>query len=521
MAALGSGEIEKVSIAAGDKGGDGGDGGDDDGNRLRISSSISAASANDANTETAEAAEPAEPAEQVKSKSPVGELFGDKLAICQHCKLNEYAVAYCKDCGKYLCDGCYSYHGIMTVTSGHVVIESPNIESLRDLYYCKNPDHSGSELIYFCKTCNSPICQNCFVTTCLQHEKILENVIRSEIKELLDGVKANKNAFHEFGGVIDKVMSDSDDAAQICMQEVNSIFSSWAEELERKKEQVLSFLKAKKEKNFDKNKEQRELVESLAEDMGTAISDTETLLQTKRTSRIMVNKLLVCARLENCAMEVWNKEAAVYQSWKLQHKPVLDYTDKFGHLIPKPRPEDIVIGGLINQQAKVGVTNTFTVTINNISDQLIEFDEEEAKNFVSAKILFSPDGRQGEPEKNTMISNKRRRDDNRWIISYLIRMEGMVSISLSVCGNKIDRQPFMLRATKVTLKEGERVQRGPDWEQGEWGNQGGGESAQGTVTRHTRQGWVNVKWDANRNNKTCDYRFGHECSFDVEPVPIK
>jgi len=520
MTERGAGEVKKLEGVTGD--GAEADGRDED--RLRLASITSAAAAaDDDSTKTDEREEGAlqsvEP-EEVKSKSPAEDLFSGN-PICNHCVLREYAVAYCKDCPNFLCEGCYGYHGTMVSTSGHVVIENPAIESIKSHYYCKDPEHPNKPLDFFCKTCKSPICQECFVTTCRDHEKILEKVIRAEIKDLVDGVKANENAFHEFGVFIDKVMSDSDEAAHRCMHEVNMVFNSMAENLESKREEILSMLKAKKESNVNKNRDQKKKVEGMAEDMGDTISETETLLRTTKTSRIMVNKLVTCARLEEYAMKVWNREAAVYQSWKLQHEPVLKYINKFGHLIPKPRPEDIIIGGLINQRAKVGVTNTFTITINNVSDQLGDFGEEEAKGFVEARIIFVPNGRQGQPEKSTIIRNKVRRENNRWTVSYLIRMGGTVTISLIVCNEMVERQPFTLQATKVELKEGEKVQRGPDWDYPD--QDGGGENIQGNVVKHNRPGWVRVRWDGSKTktSELPDYRFGYDFSYDVEPVPIK
>ena len=450
--------------------------------------------------------EPAPAAEEEDLDS----VFGGEQVICKRCVLKEFALAYCRDCKDYLCEDCYRFHKNMLATTDHRIIESPKIKEVRNLYYC--PDHPGIDLNFFCDTCNGPICQDCCVTTCRDHKPLLDGDIRAEMGELLGGVRANVDAFCEYAEYIKKVMDDSTEAAQRCSQDINRIFDNAMNELDKKRTEVLAFLKEKKVENVEKNEEQQAHVGQRIEEMRSAISDTEALLGTKRASRLMVNKITTCAKLEAWAMQAWDKKFAVYQSWKLKHKPEDEYARSFGKLIPKPHPEDIVIGGLIGQDAKVGVTNTFTVTVYNISDQLKEFDEVAATNFISVKIIFTDDKC---PDTPTMINPKKNREDNKWIFSYLIRGDGTLTISVSVCGEQgVEHQPFTLRTTRMELKDGDRVIRGPDWN---WDNQDGGEGKQGTVTKCSQHGWATVRWDKTPR-KTNDYRWGAEGSFDLKII---
>jgi len=64
-----------------------------------------------------------------------------------------------------------------------------------------------------------------------------------------------------------------------------------------------------------------------------------------------------------------------------------------------------------------------------------------------------------------------------------------------------------------TIKVGDRVLRGPDWD---WGNQD--KDSVGTVVGVDVAGygaWVNVKWDAGESN---NYRWGEEDKFDLRVV---
>ncbi len=452
----------------------------------------------------------AEP-DEVRSKDSRNEIFGDQPIICERCVLEEEAVAFCKNCKdyRYLCDDCYRDHGMQRMTADHKVIESPRIQELRNLYYCIH--HPGQNLDYFCKTCSSAICRYCLQASCDGHETLLEHDVREELKVLLGGVKANRSAYCEHADTINQVMVESAEAVQRCTQEVNSIFECLMQELDRKKTEVLTFLKDKTVENIEKNKDQKSHIANKIEGMEKAIADTESLLRSKRTSRIMASKMVTCAKLEGWAMQAWDKKFAVYQSWKMSHKPETDYANQFGNLIPKPRPKDVIIGGLINQQVKVGITNTFTVTVRNISDQLMAFSDSEATEFITIRIIFKENNN---PNKHTLLRHNKQREGSKWTVSYFVRYEGAVTISVTVCGEMV-QQPFTLHTTRVELRQGDRVTRNPDdWT---WDNQDSGQGNPGTVTSANRQGWVTVKWDSNPR-RTFDYRWGDEGCYDLKYV---
>lgn len=431
-------------------------------------------------------------------------------AVCQFCVFKEEAIAYCKQCERLLCDECLCFHKNQLDTKEHEIEESPKMEEVRRKYNCQTHNKS---LDYFCEECNSPICQDCYVTVCVEHKRSLPKEVREEITAFLHGACENITAFREHAEFIQRIMVNNEEAVHRCIDDVNRVFGSMIRELEKKKMHVLSLLEEKTTENIQKNEQQKVYVNKMINGMEKTIEDAENLLKTRKDSKLMVNKIMTCANLEGRVMQSWDTKFAVYQSWQVGHMGERDYATKFCRLIPKPRLRDIIVSGLVGQEARVGVTNTFTVTVNNFEDQLEVFDAPTANNFLSVKVLFKHNDC---PDTSTTVHHRTQREDNKWTVTYFLRGHGVVTISLHMCGEELENQPFTVQtnSSRVELHVDDRIVRGPDWK---WDNQDGGAGQQGTVTTMKSRGWVAVKWDHHPNCKK-DYRWGHEESYDLKVI---
>lgn len=426
-------------------------------------------------------------------------------ATCLNCALDEDAIAYCRQCKRLLCDECLTYHKRMVDTREHEVLDSPRAEEVRELYHCST--HTDKTLDYFCKTCNTAICQHCNVTVCKEHEVEVSTNARHEVRGHLDRAKENRDRFVSHAEYIASVMEKNEQAFNKCEGGVEQAFEGLIRELEDKKAVILAQLRIETERNKEKVELQQEFVKNAIAEMNKTIEGAENLLKTKKDAKLMVNKVRTSSDLDGRSQQKWNQQNATFREWQLDHKPQRDYAEKFSLLIPRPQKEDLVIEGIT--EARVGVTNTFTVTAN-IKDQLLTFDAQTIKNFLSVKILF----RIANERSSTTILRNITRQDNVWTVSYILRQQGTVQIYVSFCGMELEGQPFTLNTdpAKKEIKVGDRVARGLDWK---WDNQDGGEGSKGTVIGVKKNGWVNVKWDHNVKH---DYRWGAQDSYDLKVV---
>lgn len=421
-------------------------------------------------------------------------------ATCLNCALDEDAIAFCRQCKRLLCDECLTYHRRVVDTRAHQILDSPRSEEVRKLYHCST--HGDKTLDYFCKTCNAAICQHCHVTTCRDHEVEVSTNARDEISGHLAQAKENRDRFMSHAEFIASVMEKNLQAFNKCEGGVHQEFDSLIKELEDKREVILAQLRIETERNKERVELQQEFIKNTTSEMNKTIECAENLLKTKKDAKLMVNKMKINSELEGRSQQEWNSQNATFREWQLDYKSQHDYADKFSYLIPRPRKEDISFEGITD--ARVGVTNTFTVTAN-IEDQLAAFDVPTVRNFLSVKILFSANER-----SSTTISRSITREGNVWTVSYILRQHGTVSIYVSFCEVELEVQPFILTTNpdRKEIKIGNRVLRGPDWK---WENQDGGVGSKGTVVS-MKKGWVNVRWDHNVKH---DYRWGAQDSYDL------
>lgn len=430
-------------------------------------------------------------------------------AICENCVSEEYAIAFCEDCKRLLCEECLGYHKRQRDTKDHNVVESPQAEQLRKVFYCEK--HSDKTLDFFCSTCNTPICQHCSMTNCVnkEHKVLVSTDVRAEMTVLLDGVKEKKALFKSHLEYIKSVVDKNTNAMTQCEGEIKQLFKDLVEHVEERRDQILQQLRLEADKNFARIAQQREFVECISQEMDKVIESTENLLKTKKDAKLMVNRNKTNAALDGRMQHEWNTQNAKVRSWKVEHKDLVDYTNKFGLLIPKPKREDIVVEA--PEKIHVGITNKFTVTVDML-DQLELNDSATIDNFLSVKIVFKP-AKGG--NLTTLIKPKTEREGNVWTVSYLVRQQGRVEISVSVCGVEPEEQSFILSSdpSQKEIKVDDRVERGPDWK---WDNQDGGEGSRGTVKEVKSTGWVNVKWDNSKKSK--DYRWGAQDCYDLKIV---
>ncbi|XP_074649631.1 protein brain tumor-like isoform X2 [Tubulanus polymorphus] len=122
---------------------------------------------------------------------------------CTGCKSKETnAVARCFDCANFLCPNCVMAHQFMHCFEGHRVMMLSDMHNGKDEMKLEKPmncaKHRAEYLIYFCRTCNMPICKEC---TVMEHGKgheysFINEVSQKQIEmlqQLMDESKAKAN----------------------------------------------------------------------------------------------------------------------------------------------------------------------------------------------------------------------------------------------------------------------------------------------------------------------------------------
>ena len=93
----------------------------------------------------------------------------DKTQVkCGNCDKKRSEVSYCFQCCIFYCDQCVAAHNILRRNREHRVLalkefQDKDLEDvLKRPVFCSRQDHQEEELKYYCKECETTLCQTCF-----------------------------------------------------------------------------------------------------------------------------------------------------------------------------------------------------------------------------------------------------------------------------------------------------------------------------------------------------------------------
>ncbi|XP_066294573.1 E3 ubiquitin-protein ligase TRIM56-like [Branchiostoma lanceolatum] len=120
---------------------------------------------------------------------------GKDNLICTNCEEGKPATSRCSECAEFLCESCESAHRLLRATKGHTLFtfeelktgKYDNVFRARRAPPCSK--HSGEILKLFCRTCETPICNECalFEHRDSQHDFTrIEDVAAEKRETILD-----------------------------------------------------------------------------------------------------------------------------------------------------------------------------------------------------------------------------------------------------------------------------------------------------------------------------------------------
>ncbi|XP_078602475.1 uncharacterized protein LOC144876737 [Branchiostoma floridae x Branchiostoma japonicum] len=174
---------------------------------------------------------------------------GQDGLLCTTCDEGKPATSRCSECAEFLCEGCESAHRLQRATKGHTLF---TFEELKTGKYdgvfktriappCSK--HSGEILKLYCRTCETPICNECalFEHRDSQHDlKRIEEVATEKRKTILDltpQCKARTQFFQQIEEVHNRLkeqlMTNTEGARQNVQKTVQTLIALVKEEGER------------------------------------------------------------------------------------------------------------------------------------------------------------------------------------------------------------------------------------------------------------------------------------------------
>ena len=175
---------------------------------------------------------------------------------CDGCESSEPVVAFCDTCFEYLCEFCSAAHKRLKEFMGHTVkdvsdldVDETSKEAITSckpsaLYLCRQ--HPNEVIQLYCQECDAVVCNKCIVSSEHQCHKFIEinlqtriavdeklislsATVDEDLKLYIDDLNYEKN--------VEKVTSDM---ATELQRKINTVFDSYAAELEARQRELLT-----------------------------------------------------------------------------------------------------------------------------------------------------------------------------------------------------------------------------------------------------------------------------------------
>ena len=162
---------------------------------------------------------------------------------CGSCDSKEQVEAYCHQCDAGLCSLCIKHHKSLRGLRDHKVEALTNISKslTSSLVYCN--DHPGKVLEYYCITCSSLICHECYMFEHKEHKycRMQEamKVENADITNSLPSLKKAHSTVSQSKEKVESVMLSITNHREVIKSHINDIFQSIIAALEKRHRELL------------------------------------------------------------------------------------------------------------------------------------------------------------------------------------------------------------------------------------------------------------------------------------------
>ena len=169
---------------------------------------------------------------------------------CGNCDKKSSETSYCFHCCIFYCQECVTGHNIMRRNKDHRVLALKDFQDkdyedvLKRPVFCPKQGHTEEELKFFCKDCETAVCQTCVL---LEHKSHTMNLIQEEAKTQKihtksmvetqkNNLKAKKNRIRQLDEDYAKLIQQGEDVKR----DVQKIVDNLIAVIEAKKQNIFS-----------------------------------------------------------------------------------------------------------------------------------------------------------------------------------------------------------------------------------------------------------------------------------------
>ena len=367
---------------------------------------------------------------------------------CGNCDKKSSEASYCFQCCIFYCEQCLVGHNMMRDKKEHRVLAVKEFQDkdyedvLKRPVFCSKEGHQKEELKYYCKECETALCQTCVTLNHGGHDlKLIEEEAKNktlEIKSILksqrEGLDAKLNVIAQLDEDCAKVIQQS----EIARRDVQKFVDGLIKTIQAKMKNIITAVENQTKKSLESLKAKRSAIQQQINATESSLKEADKLLKRSTNAEVV--------QLKKSSQTIFHRvdqiEPIVYGPSSLQtyvfveNKKMLDIVngEEIGVLEEafRTKASESVAEGEGLKEGTVARKARFNVT-TRYAERKQWYDEKDR-----VKVEFKDDQGQECVTEVQIDDNK----DGTYKITYYPRVQGTFKLLVKVNGEHISCSPF-------------------------------------------------------------------------------
>ena len=216
---------------------------------------------------------------------------------CGNCDKKRSEVSYCFQCCIFYCDQCVAAHNILRRNREHRVLAIKDFQDkdfedvLNRPVFCSRQDHQEEELKYYCKECETTLCQTCFALDHGGHAlKLIKEEAESkklEVKSVIERQRHNLEAKKNVLTQLDEDYAKMIQQNEIVKRDAQRFADNLIKSIQAKLQNIITSVENQTKKSLESLTAKRGEIERQISVLESSLNEADKLLKRSTTAEIV------------------------------------------------------------------------------------------------------------------------------------------------------------------------------------------------------------------------------------------
>ena len=216
---------------------------------------------------------------------------------CGNCDKKRSEVSYCFQCCIFYCDQCVAAHNILRRNREHRVLAIKDFQDkdyedvLQRPVFCSRQDHQEEELKYYCKECETTLCQTCFALDHGGHAlKLIKEEAETqklEIKSVIEMYRKKLEAKMKEVTQLDEDYAKMIQQNEIVKRDAQRFADNLIKSIQAKLQNIITSVENQTEKSLESLTAKRSEIQHQISVLESSLNEADKLLKRSTTAEIV------------------------------------------------------------------------------------------------------------------------------------------------------------------------------------------------------------------------------------------